>query len=424
MYREITENFAKQQAEKLMTTANKMEPAKTTPVVQSTRGLFGSYRDFLTKTDVQLTTTVLQGLHRRTVMFRITKKIVGDTLAQGYTVITGNDSADELCAGIDRIWGTARKMMSMEDSLVYGNSFDYLGYAVDNKSLVNIQELMVEYVTPKYNNDYTLQGIDYVSSEYNYLPEELFLWTYSRPKGEYFGIPLLMPAAAVLQLLLNSNTNVAILIDRFAMPIIHWMLDSGQQLPNGKKVKVTPEQITEFITSLKVLRSGEDLATDVGVNSKVLGLESSVWDFDQAIEFLNEQFHAICGVPAMLLGYGGTNKEISTRQMKMYYDTINSLQIEMGEQLIERLYRPHCARNGYLDLDMEIVFPTLEIEERSDRNEWVKSMRDRGDMTMGEGRVVMGLPHDKPEETQQQTLPIEAVNKSMVQTYNKPQPKV
>ena len=83
MYREITEQFAKQQTEKLMTTANKMEPAKVTPVIQSTRGMFGTYRDFLTKTDVQLTTTILQGLHRRTVMFRITKKIVGDTLSQG-----------------------------------------------------------------------------------------------------------------------------------------------------------------------------------------------------------------------------------------------------------------------------------------------------------------------------------------------------
>lgn len=389
------------------------KPKIELPASQSARGMYGTYKDYLLNSEAQMNFTILEGLYQKTVMFRIVEKLTGDILSGPYTIETGNDTGDEIIKTMMKSWSIEEQKNSMRDTFVYGNSFDQIGWAVDDKNVVDICEMSVNYTTPKIDNDNRLEGYEYVDSSTFLEPRDVLHLTHCRPKAELYGMSLLMPAASVLNLLLNSNMNVAILIDRYAVPIIHWMLDAGMEGPGGKAKKVTGEQILEFLQSLRKMKSGEDLATDKSVEAKVLGLESSVWDFDQAVEFLNEQFHAICGVPAMLLGYGGTNKEISTRQMKMYYDTIKGLQLDRGQQLLSNLVEPVLLANGITDYDLAVHYPLLEIEERSERVVWAKEMYAVGAITLGEYRVIMNLPHDKPEETQTQTVPLGAAQASM-----------
>jgi phage portal protein BeeE len=413
MYNESMEKFAVNQADITQEKMKEMPPARTLPATGSAQGIFNRHKDFLTKQIVDLTFENIQGLYQGTIMFRIIEKIAGDILTGGFRVSTGDDAADELCRKVVRRWPVTNQKNSIRDYFVYGNSFDYISWAQDGKNIVGIEEMDINYIKDKYNDDGFLDHWEYVNSDNKFQPYEILHMTHARAKGKIFGMSLLAPAAATLGLLLNSNTNVAILIDRYAMPIVQWLLDSGIQTPTGKSKKVSEEQIEAFARSLAKQKTGEDIITDVSVGFKIMGLDGSGWSFDEAVNFLNEQFHAICGVPAMLLGYGGTNKEISTRQMKMYYDTIMGEQENIGSQWASSLFEPYLWVNGYKDLDIKVQFQYNEIEERSERIIWAKEMRATGDITKGEYREVMGFPHDMPEETQEEMIPKGALQRDV-----------
>lgn len=418
MYQEIMEKFAKRQYEEFQSKANQFGDRHIPKMPQRT-SVFGTYRDFLTKDKKSLTIPIIQGIYENTIMFRVIEKIVGDVISGGYKIETGNDDANKLCEKANRLWSIQHKKNSVRDFFLYGNSYDFLGWSLDNSNLISIEEMKLEYTIPSLDANYDIEYYNYIDYSHEYQPDEILHTSYARQKGEIFGIPLLLPAAATLQLLLNSNQNVAILIDRFAVPIVHWMLDTGAQEPTGNKVITTPEEIQEFLQELIKQKSGDDIVTDAGVRTNVLGINSAVWSFDRAIQFMNEQFHAIVGVPAALIGYGGSNKEITTRQLQIYYDTIDEVQQDWGSQVVEQKYRPLCENNGYMDLDYDIQFPKKEIEERSQKAQWAIPLYQVGGMTLGELREQFRLAHDKPKETQDVQIPAAVVKNQLSQQYTR-----
>lgn len=420
MYEEMTERFILNKAKELLETAKKADegtPKPTLKRMQSGRGMFGTYKDALTQDEVTLTADILDGLYKNTIMFRIIERLSDDILSDGYVVKTGNDQADLLIEDLHDVWSLDQRKNAIKDYFKFGNSFDFINWAADGKTILSFEEIDIRYLQPHYDDQNYIDYYTYIDSEQRIEKDQLLHLAFARPKTEDFGLPLTMPAAATLHLLLNSNQNVGILIDRYAVPIIHWMLDSGLVMGSGQSKPVTPEQIQEFIKSLIAMRSGEDVVTDKNVMAKVLGLEGSVWNFDTAVSMLNDQFHAICGVPAMLLGYAGSNKEISTRLMQGYYDTNRALKGNLGWQLIQQAYKPFLVRNGYDTLRPTIEWKKLEIEERSQKIVWVRPMYQDGAITLGEYRGEMGMAEQKPKETQISTVPADVVKNDLSQTF-------
>lgn len=397
------------------TTSKEQPPAKELPPVSSARGLFGTYKDHTSQEEIALTADILEGIAMRTQMFRIIERLSGDMLKDGYKVITGDAKADELCKNVRRKWPLSEERESIRDFFRYGTTFDFLQYARDQKTLLNVEGLSVKYLTPKFEED-ILTYYEYVDSNGRLEVNEVSKCGFVKPKGEEFGYPLAMPAAATLQLLLNSAQDVGILIDRYAIPIVHWMLSSGIEVGNVKK-KVTIQDVQLFRDELVKQKSGEDIVTDATAQAKILGVDGSVWNFDAAVSFLNETFHVICGVPAMLLGYGGVNKEIASRLLLMHWANIDGLRQEYGDQRVATLYRPLCEVNGFQDLDIEIKWPKNEIEERSQTIQWARPMFQDGAMRLGEYRELFGLSFEMPPETQTIQIPQGAVQAELGQQF-------
>ena len=420
MYKEIVEKFAQNQALTMSNLGTKLEGTSPPPPRLPPKAIFGRYRDFLSGKYRDLTFQTINGLYRNTVMFRVIEKVVGDIMSGGYKVETGNDDANKLCEKLDKMWSITQRKNSLREYFTYGNSFDFLQWAQNDKDILAIKEMSAQYIYPYWDPDtWEVTMWYYYSGEYTYEPKEVVHTTYARPQGETWGISLMEPAAATLHLLLNSNTNVAILLDRFAVPIVHWMLDKGITSPAGVKERVTTDDIDDFLTTLKKQKSGDDIVTDASVKTDIMGVNGAIWNFDQQINFLNDQFFSICGVPAILLGFGGTNKEIGTRQMQLYYDTISEVQQDWGAQQIEKKYQPYCEANGFSELDFDIQFPQKEIEERSQMITWALPMYQSGVISLGEFRELFKMSHDKPEEKQVAAIPMNVIKNQLSQTYQR-----
>lgn len=380
----------------------------------SGKSLFGSYKSMAAKRDITLSPQICDSIYRKTIMFRVINKIVGDTLKDGFKVETGNEGADELCKYIRRIWTLTDVRDSIIDYYKYGNSYDFIEWAADEKNIIDIRGLPLEGMKPKWQTD-TLLGYEYGSKNvFLAEPIDVLHLKFAPDKGSRFGSSLIQPAASILEILFNIDIDTAILIDHYASPIIHWMLDSGVEV-EGRKQKVTPKQIEGFLTTLIKQKTGEDLATDISVTAEILGAEGKVWDFSNIADYLNQKFHAICGVPATLLGFKGDNQNVSKQQLRTYYDTINQERLFIGEQLIERLYRPYLMANGYVDLDIEINWPTLEVEEKSEKIKWVSQMNADMKIATSEYRREMGFPEEMPDE--ETMIPQSAIQAELGQTY-------
>jgi hypothetical protein len=380
------------------------------------RGMYSSYDDFLTKNQTQLTYSVLEGLYKKTKFGAVVDQITGDMMSDGFRIETEDDQANDICKDLIRNWGLNNIESSIQDSLTYGNSFDFKQWSIDGKNILSIQEMTGEFVMPQYNREFDIEKYFYTDMNYEYYPEEVLKLSFNRPKGEHFGFSLLTPAAATLMLLLNSSSNIAVLLDRFAQPIVHWLLDSGLKDPEGDPVKVTSEDIDGFLEVLTSQKQGEDFVTDVSVGAKVYGMDGNIWNFDNALEFLNNEFYAICGVPATLLGYGGSNKEISTRQLKVYFNKISKHQRRFGTQIVESVFQPMLLAQGY-DVNPECIWPRKEIEERSERINWISKMWADGVVIEEEYRDTMNFNPIKPVSKQQQTIPISVIQNQLSQAY-------
>lgn len=402
MYEHLTQQYAYNQAKRaieLFDSTLKDEkappPEKEYPAIMNARGLFGTYQDFLTRSQVNMTVDILEGLYRNTLMFGIIEKLTEDIVSDGFTVTTGNEKADEFCKTLTKLFRIERLGNSVKDTFIYGSSFDFIQWAKNGTEVLGIREMPVRYTTPKFDGDNNLLGYEFVSNEYFYEPKDVLKMTFARPKGEHFGLPLAMPAAATLELLLNSNTNVGILLDRYAIPIVLWLLSTGKKKDNGTVVKMDPEDLKVFLAELSDFKSGEDIALDATTDFKLITPESSVWNFDGAIDFLNQQFHAICGVPAMMLGYKGDNNAITTRQMQTYYQKNKGLKTVIGEQMASQFFEPLCLAAGHSELDIQVEFPKLEIEERSQKIQWVRPLFQDRVITRKQYAAEFGIKFDQ-----------------------------
>lgn len=364
-------------------------------VIGSGKSLFGSYKSLASKRDIQLTTQMCDNIYNKTEMYGIINMIAGDCLKDGFTVNTGNDKADELAKLIDRIWPTNEKYLTLIDYYKYGNSFDFMQWAADQKNMYDIVGLPIEKLMPEWQTD-TLLGYKVQTSASTVFLEEpidILHLKFAPQKGSVFGRSLIGPVAAILELLWNIDVDIALLINHYASPIIHWTLDSGID-NDGRKTKVTTKQIAGFLKTLQTQKIGDDLATDVSVQGNILGVGEKVWDFSNILDFMNQKFHAMCGVPATLCGYRGDNQSVTKEQLRKYYNTIERERLFIGEQLIERLYRPYFEANGYFDLDIKIQWPTLEIEEKSEKVKWLSTMYHDTVLEQSEYRKEMGFSEE------------------------------
>jgi hypothetical protein len=163
-----------------------------------------------------------------------------------------------------------------------------------------------------------------------------------------------------------------------------------------------------------------DLATPNNVDIVPIEQNGTSWNFENTLTFMNEQLFVILGVPAMLLGFGGVNKEISTRQLQKYYDFISGLQKSFESQNIKQIWRPLANNLGKFDTDISFEYPEQVIESTSESyNKMYGPMREKGEITLAELREKVDMSPIRPEENQELVTPNSVLENEMKKVNNK-----
>lgn len=366
---------------------------------------FGSYLG--SKGTTQISYDVVEGLYRRTIMRRAIDKMAGDATRLGYIVtytdFDGNpcEDAAQIGADIDRMMRRKVIKEAYRDRDVYGDAFIYKQVGTSVTGLSNVQDLYG--INPRYINPISdngvLTGWQYQSGakgeSVDLSLEEVIHIPRDPLTGALFGDSLFESTLQVLNLILNSQLNSAILLDRFALPLIHWLIDSKQ---DRRKTPLT--EIVAFIKKLAKLEVGADLVTDSSITHEVVGANSKVIDFSPMLDKLDAYFFATAGVPGQILGMDSGNNNSVSRQLQTYYENIFDMQSSVADYLIEELYWPEMITAGIDDLaKIDIVFNKPMIEQESRIISWVKDAMALNLITPLEGRRALNYAGTPPQES-------------------------
>lgn len=356
--------------------------------------------------DTTLTYDILEGIYRRTVMRRIIDKPAADATRLGFTINVTDENdehiekAEQICAQITKLIRRRTLKTVYRDRNLYGDAFLYIQKGKNPSGLIDIEQIYAvnpRYIDPNVDNSQKLVGWYYNSSgsgQVDISLEELCHIVRDPITGQLFGNSKLEAIMQVLNLILNSQLNTAVILDNIAIPMVHWLIDSK----NDRK-KTQLNEILTFIKNLKSQTVGNDIVTDASITSEIIGAGNKVIDFSPIIEKLEQTFYVTAAVPGQILGRSADNYSAITRQLQTYYEDIFDEQESVADYLIEGIYEPELLNQGidnYVNIYATYSKPMIEQESRIAT--WLDTMLKDGIITKKDARTALGYSGAPPAE--------------------------
>ena len=357
--------------------------------------------------DVAINYDILNGLYRRTIVGRIIDKITKDSVRIGFKIncLDKNDKPHKKALQItDEITEKIRRRdlkKLYRDRLLYGDAYLYIQRGEDATGLTDIERTFAvnsRYIWPRLDSMLQLIGWYYNSKERGAIEIELpdLMHIPRNPiTGELFGLSLLEAVIEVLNLILNSQLNLAVILDHFAIPFVHWLIDSKDE-----RRKTPMAEIKKFIRRLASMKTGSDIVTDSSIKTEILGVSDKVIDFTSFLDKFDQYMYITAGVPGQILGADADNLSAITRQMQTYYEDLIDEIEDMVEYLITDLYKPELQKAGINDVKTIYAFynvPQLEQLSRSVQGVGYALQADLIDRK--EGRHYLGWLGEPPVES-------------------------
>lgn len=366
---------------------------------------FGNYKT--SAGDVSINYTIVEGLYRKTIMRKVIDKTAGDATRLGYSLVytdmNGNphEQAEQIGKDIDRMLKRQVMKQAYRDREVYGDAFLYKQVGPSTTGLCNVQDIYginPQNITPVESNG-VLTGWQYQSAskgqQVDLGLEEVIHIPRDPLTGQLFGNSIFESVLQVLNLILNCQLNTAVVLDHYAIPLIHWLIDSKHD-----RRKTPLSEITAFINKLKKMTTGTDLVTDSSITHEVVGGEQTMIDFTTMLDKLDSYFFATCGVPGQILGMNADNLSAITRQLQTYYENIFDIQLSVADCLIEQLYWPEMINAGIDDLySIDVVTNKPLVEQESRVMTWVKDALALNIIDLPQARKIMGIGGAPPTES-------------------------
>lgn len=382
-------NFARA---KKATTKPKKTPVLAYPAASTSQGM-PSYTNVSGNTIA--TYDLIDGLYEKTIMNTIVNKIAGDATRMNYSIQVVDDQGQI----VEKIQTEARRIDArvnrkvlrdvIRDSKKYGTAFLFIDYGPDGVPL-DMYTVHPQYVEADLV-DGVLLGWKYRGGS-SAIPldlTQLIPFPNDAQTGKIFGISAFSPILRTLELFLNSELNTAIIIDKFAIPIIHWMLEGGEE------GTIDDSEVLQFMQSMyEQLSVGSDFGTDGRVSSEVVGIGQNIVDFTPILKDLKETFSITVGVPFQLIGGAADNLSATKSQMMSYQSMIIDIQENAADVLIRNVYVPFLESMGYIQgedyYDIYIDFPVWSYEENSKVAQWMKFAVDYGLITRRQAKNTLG----------------------------------
>lgn len=362
---------------------------------------------------IQLTYRILDGLYDRTILKPIIQTFVANIIPPFYTLtiedIEGNRLPDleKECKDISRLIDRTYMAEVQKAYFLHGTALTYCGNVNNND---DIEELFLlhpaevspefwEWESPKYGK-IKFWRYAYGNEVFEIPPNDIKIYANDPSIGALFGNSIVNHMQDTLAQFLNNRTDLAEILNRYAIPIVQWAVDVSE---------VQEANQDNFILQVKrtlqeQFSAGDDLITDARIEPRTLSFANDVGHLINILDASRKDL-GMLGVPESLMGGQISNLSGGKTQAAVFMTKISKYRAILNDYLAKNHFIPDLEKKGYIQGEdyhnVYIAFPPATTELPSDSIIWVKTAIEMGLISPSEGRLVLGFRGKAPGITKE-----------------------
>ena len=371
--------------------ANDVKKYKETRYSQN----FAEYNDIYGQDNVNY--DLIDGLYHSTILNRVIKKISSDAVPEMFKVqivdLEGN-RIPELEQLVDVYLAHLKRKhinQMFNYTMRYGTGFLYIGNKQEDQ-LVNMFCLHPKDLNPIMDEStgeikeweyQTREGIVVIPNE------DLLRFAYDPDIGDVFGMSFVGKLVQTLHLMLNTELNLAEIVDKYAIPILQWLVEIGDD------EEVEDDELYGIVQSLQEqLQYSNDIVTTSRIQTDVVGFAQSQYDMESTLAQLKESF-GLLTFPMAIIGGRADNLSAIKIQASQYVGDLKDLQMSFSDETVEQVIEPFLETQGKMAgvdySNIYLVFPALTVESNADIATWVLPLVRHGIISRDEARGQFGF---------------------------------
>ena len=356
---------------------------------------FAEYSDIYGQDNVNY--DLIDGLYHSTILNRVIKKISSDAVPEMFKVqivdLEGN-RIPELEQLVDIYLAHLKRKhinQMFNYTMRYGTGFLYIGNKQEDQ-LVNMFCLHPKDLNPIMDEStgeikeweyQTREGIVVIPDE------DLLRFAYDPDIGDVFGMSFVGKLVQTLHLMLNTELNLAEIVDKYAIPILQWLVEIGDD------EEVEDDELYGIVQSLQEqLQYSNDIVTTSRITTDVVGFAQSQYDMESTLAQLKESFGLLTFF-FVFIGGKADNLSAIKIQASQYVGDLKDLQMSFSDETVEQIIEPFLESQGKtagIDYsNIYLVFPALTVESNADIATWVLPLVRHGIISRDEARGQFGF---------------------------------
>ena len=342
---------------------------------------FAEYSDIYGQDNVNY--DLIDGLYHSTILNRVIKKISSDAVPEMFKIQIVDLEGNHL----------KRKHINQmfNYTMRYGTGFLYIGNKQEDQ-LVNMFCLHPKDLNPIMDEStgeikeweyQTREGIIVIPDE------DLLRFAYDPDIGDVFGMSFVGKLVQTLHLMLNTELNLAEIVDKYAIPILQWLVEIGDD------EEVEDDELYGIVQSLQEqLQYSNDIVTTSRITTDVVGFAQSQYDMESTLAQLKESF-GLLTFPMAIIGGKADNLSAIKIQASQYVGDLKDLQMSFSDETVEQIIEPFLESQGKMAgvdySNIYLVFPALTVESNADIATWVLPLVRHGIISRDEARGQFGF---------------------------------
>ena len=359
----------------------------------------------------QLSYKILDGLYDRTILKPIIQTFIANIIPPYYNLtvedIDGNrlPELEKECKSISRIIDRTYMAEAQKSFFLYGTALTYTGN-VDTSGdpeeifLLHPNDVFPEpweYTSPNYG-EIKFWRYSYGNKTFEIPPDDIKVYSNDPKIGSLYGNSIVNHMQDTLAQFLNNRTDLAEILNRYAIPIVQWAVDVSE---------VSEQNQDNFILQVKrtlqeQFFSGSDLITDARVEPRTLSFANDVGHLITILDASRKDL-GMLAIPESLLGGQISNLSGGKTQAAVFMTKVSKYRAILNDYLAKNFYIPFLKRKGYefgVDYhNIYIAFPLATTELPSDKIIWLKTATEMGFITPNEARAELGFRGAAPGVT-------------------------
>lgn len=372
-------------------------------------GRFRLYRNHCGS--VPLTYRLLDGLYDRTILKSIVQTFVANIIPPFYTLtiedLEGNrlPELERECKDISRLIDRTYMAEAQKAFFVYGTALTYCGNVDEDENIEEIfllhpMDVEVQFweVTSPHYGEIKFWRYQYGDRIFEIPPDDIKIYANDPGIGDLFGNSIVNHLQDTLAQFLNNRTDLAEILNRYAIPIVQWAIDVTD---------VQEQNQDNFITQIRrslqeQFSAGDDIISDARIEPRTLSFANDVGHLISILDASRKDL-GMLGVPESLMGGQISNLSGGKTQAAVFMTKVSKYRAILNDFLAKNFYIPFLEKKGYIQGEdyhnVYIAFPLATTELPSDKVIWLKTSVEMGWITANEARAELGFRGAAPGVT-------------------------